>query len=198
MVDPVEWIGAATQVITLINPSSEAYVTATLSIKNSATDLYMGITISDLNFITQSGYLPMGDLFRFDFDNDHNGTRYSVNDDVLSVGANEPHFDDRFIDTNGNASATKDTYSGGTLDGVGAASRVTYLNHFELAHPLCSSDTHDFCLHAGDVVGFQMEYMDARDYQNYVAYRYPGPPWEAMSDIVIGSCQIIHLPVILK
>jgi hypothetical protein len=198
VVNPAEWIGAAIQDITLTSTSSGAHLTATLSIMNSATDLYMGITISDADFITQAEYLPMGDSFRIDFDNDHNGTRYTAGDDVLIVGAGEPHFGDAFIYTTTYSTAKYDTVNAGTLDGTGAASRVTDLNHFELVHPLCSGDIYDFCLHAGITVGFQLEYMNARAGQMFVSYRYPGPPWEDMSDIVIGPCQIIYLPLIRK
>jgi hypothetical protein len=202
-VDPAEWSGASSQTILMVSPGSAPQFTMTLHVMNSGTYLYIGITINDDEFSTLGQYLPKGDGFRIDFDNDHSGTLFSLGDDVLGLYAAYPQFEDNYIYISENRAATSDTDDGGTSDGIGAASRKDSLNHFELRHPLCSGDTHDFCLHAGDTVGFRVEYLDAEANGDFGGSQfYPGTGSTSEADIVIGTCSapdvFLFLPVIMR
>jgi hypothetical protein len=199
-VHAVEWSEAATQTFQMIRPGGADQFTASLYAMNSGNYLYLGITISDDEFSTHGLYLPLGDGFRIDFDNDHDGSLYALNDDVLVISAGSPQFHDNYVYVPVNGSATSDIEGGGTSDGSGAASRVNGLNHFELRHPLCSGDSLDFCLHANDTVGFRMEYLDAQANGDFGGTQfYPGSSINSEADIVIGDCSvadmIIYLPL---
>jgi len=172
-----------------------------LYVMNGGHYLYLGITINDDEFSTYGTFLPQGDGFRIDFDNDHSGSLFVPGDDVLSISAGSPQFQDNFILVS--ASSDADVNGGGTYDGFGAASRVGNLNHFELRHPLCSGDILDFCLHPGDVVGFRLEYLDAEADGSFGSSQlYPGSGATSEADIVIGTCSIpdwfIYLPLVQK
>jgi hypothetical protein len=200
-VNPVEWSTAATQTFQMVSPGGADPFTATLYVMNSGHFLYMGITINDDEFSTVGEFLPQGDGFRIDFDNDHSGTLFTLGDDVLSIVAGLPQFADNYIYAA--TSAQADTAGGGTSDGAGAASRVGELNHFELRHPLCSGDSLDFCLHPGDTVGFRLEYLDAQANGSFGSSQYfPSVTATSEADIVIGQCSIpdffIQLPLISR
>ncbi len=201
VVDEEEWSGAATRTFPMYSPSSAEPFTATLHVVNDGDYLYMGITINDDEFSTSGQFLPQGDGFRIDFDNDHSGSLFAQGDDVLSIGAGPPQFADSYITTD--TSSSSDALHGGTTDGSGAASRVGNLNHFELKHPLCSGDSLDFCLHPGDTVGFRLEYLDAEANGSFGGSQlYPGSGATAEADIVIGTCFTfdwsVFLPLIRK
>jgi hypothetical protein len=170
---------------------------------NSGTDLYMGITINDDEFTTIGKFLPQGDGFRIDFDNDLSGSLFTLGDDVLGINAGPPQFGDGYIYNTEFHSAQSDDKGGGTVDGAGAASRVGDLNHFELLHPLCSGDALDFCLHPGDSVGFRLEYLDAVSLEEFGGSQFfPGSLNTSEASIVIGQCStpgaLIFLPLIIR
>jgi hypothetical protein len=197
IVNPVEWSGASTKTFQMINPNTQKVLEVTLRVKNDSNFLYLGLMINDDEFSTQAEFLPRGDIFRIDFDNDHNGSLFAVGDDNLSISAGSPQFEDGYIV--GGTSAADDTSGGGTSDGIGAASRQSNLNHFELKHPLCSGDQRDFCLHPGDVVGFRLEYLDASASGTFDgSYFYPGPEVTSIADIIIADCSFIYLPHVSK
>ncbi len=203
VVNTVEWSSASTQTFQMYSPSSADPFTATLYVMNSEFFLDLGITINDDEFSTIGTWLPQGDGFRIDFDNDHSGSLFALGDDVLSITAGLPQFEDAYIYVSATKSATSDVNGGGTSDGVGAASRVGDLNHFELRHPLCSGDSLDFCLHPTDTVGFRLEYLDAEADGSFGGSQlFPGSGSTSEADIVIGQCSIydlfIHLPLIQK
>jgi hypothetical protein len=204
IIDPAEWISASVQTFQMINPGVGDPFTATLYVMNSGYYLYMGITINDDEFSTYGNYLPQGDGFRIDFDNDHSGSLFALNDDVLSISAGAPQFRDNYIDGDPTPSSSDvDVNGGGTIDGMGAASRVSELNHFELRHPLCSGDALDFCLHPADVVGFRLEYLDAQADGSFGGTQFfPDHYDTSIEDIVIGSCSVVdlytYLPYIRK
>lgn len=150
--NPAEWSGASAQTFQMVNPGNQQVLEATLRVMNDKNFLFLGLTINDDEFTTQAQFLPGGDAFRIDFDNDHSGSLFAVGDDNLFIQAGNPQFSDQYIAEG--TSAAADTTGGGTSDGTGAASRQGSLNHFELKHPLCSGDQRDFCLHPGDIVGF--------------------------------------------
>jgi hypothetical protein len=197
-----EWSSASTQTYQMI-PSGGAVdpFTATLYVMNSGYYLYMGVTINDDEFSTSGTWLPQGDMIRIDFDNDHNGSLFALNDDSLAVQAGLPQFDDWFIRIDHTASSDADY--GGSSDGTGAASRVGDLNHFELRHLLCSGDELDFCLHPASIVGFRLEYLDAQADGSFGGSQYyPGNTDTSIADIVIGTCTApdlyIYLPLLRK
>jgi hypothetical protein len=203
-VDPVEWQDASTQTFPMVSPGGADPFTATLYVMNGGYSLYMGITINDDEFTPAGEYLPQGDGFRIDFDNDHSGSLFAQGDDVLGIAAGFPQFDDRFIPGLPNPSTSyKDSEHGGTTDGTGAASRIGGLNHFELKHALCSADSHDFCLHPTALVGFRLEYLDAQADGSFGGSQYfPDHANTSEADIVIGQCAMpdafLYLPLIKK
>ncbi len=202
-VDAIEWSSASRQTFQMLSPGSAAPLTATLYVMNTDSDLYLGITINDDEFTTVGTWLPQGDGFRIDFDNDHSGTLFALGDDVLDISAGYPQFEDAYIYNPATKSARSDVDGGGTSNGVGAASRVGGLNHFELRHPLCSGDSLDFCLHANDVVGFRLEYLDAEADGSFGGSRFfPGSTNTSEAEIVIGECAMpgffVYLPFLMK
>jgi hypothetical protein len=187
----------------MYSPSAADPFTATLYVMNSGHDLYLGIAINDDEFSTAGTWLPQGDGFRIDFDNDHSGSLFALGDDVLNISAGSPQFADEYIYNAPTKSARSDVEGGGTSDGAGAARRVGGLNHFEARHPLCSGDALDFCLHPGDSVGFRLEYLDAEGDGSFGGSQfYPGSATTSEADIVIGQCSagysFIYLPFIEK
>jgi len=203
IVNPGEWSSAATQTFQMYSPGSATPFTATLYVMNSGHNLYIAITINDDEFSTVGQWLPQGDGFRIDFDNDHSGTLFALGDDVLTISAGMPQFGDNFIIAG--TSSPADAEHGGTSDGSGATSRVGNLNHFELRHPLCSGDALDFCLHAGSVVGFRLEYLDAEANGSFGSSQFfPGASNTSEAAIVIGTCPVsefnifVFLPFIQK
>ena len=203
IVDPSEWVSASVQTFQMVPSGSADPFTATLYVMNSGYYLYMGITINDDEFTTSGTWLPKGDSFRIDFDNDHSGSLFELNDDVLDIAAGSPQFHDNYLYAVPTKSSHEDVLGGGTTDGAGAASRVGVLNHFELRHPLCSGDALDFCLHPADIVGFRLEYLDAEGDGSFGGSQlYPGTQATSIEDIVIGNCSaadlFTYLPFIKK
>ncbi len=184
----------------MVHPNSPVPFTATLYVMNSNNYLYMGITINDDELSTTGQYLPKGDGFRIDFDNDHGGTLSSLNDDVLGIAAGLPQFDDGYIYNSSSSSSRSDVQGGGTMDGAGAVTRVGNLNHFELKHPLCSGDPLDFCITptTSNTVGFRLEYLDAEANGTFGSSQYyPGAGDTSEADIVVGNCTLADLFIFL-
>ena len=203
VVNQGEWSTASAQSFTMVSPGGAPPFSATLYVMNSANNLYLGITINDDEFSTYAEFLQGGDGFRIDFDNDNSGTLFTLNDDALVIAAAAPHFYDDYLYNPAGPSITSDTDGGGTLDGVGSASRLGDLNHFELKHPLCSGDALDFCLQPGDTVGFRLEYLDAQANGTFGSSQFfPGTSDTSEADILIAQCSIselvLHLPLLLR
>ncbi len=59
---------------------------------NSRSFLYIGITINDDEFTSYADFLPYGDIFIIIFDDDHSGSLFQLNDNVLSLVAGSPNF----------------------------------------------------------------------------------------------------------
>ncbi len=191
-VNALEWTTAASQTFQMIVPGAGTPFTGTLSVMNGAYYLYYALTINDNELSSSATYLPKGDTVSIVFDNDHSGTLFHVNDDILSISAGTPHFEDHYIvGTPVPTSNHNDTLGGGASNGAGAVQRITGLNHFEGKHPLCSGDTLDFCLHPGDTVGFRIEYLDAEADGSFGGSQlFPGQSSTDEADIVIGDCAI--------
>ena len=200
VIEADEWSSAITQTFQMTPGGSADPLTATLYVMNGGYYLYIGVTINDDEFTPTGQYLPWGDGFRIDFDNDHSGSLFALYDDVLDINAGLPQFNDRHLYGGSVPSSSGlDVDYGGTSDGSGAASRVSNLNHFELRHPLCSGDALDFCLHPGDVIGFRIEYMDAEGDGSFGGSQfYPGTEDTSTADIVIGACTVADFRVYLS
>lgn len=203
VVKPGEWNGASRKTFAMVNPSGGNSFTATLYVMNGVGGLYLGITIDDDELSTVGEWLPQGDSFRIDFDNDHSGTLFALGDDVLSAAAGAPQFQDSYIVDPANQSARSDADAGGTENGLAAASRVGGLNHFEVRHPLCSGDSLDFCLSPGDTVGFRLEYLDAQADGAFGSSQcYPGSGSTAEADIIVAHCAPLdfrrYLPLVKR
>ena len=191
VVTSTEWGAAVERTVQTINP----VFNVTLRVMNDATNLYLGITINDDEFSTSGKRVALGDTFRIDFDDDHDGVLFEAGEDVLTVNARSPQFGDTFLSPTLDSPnrAASDEVGGGTTDGAGAATRLEGLNHFEISHPLCSGDARDFCVQAGDVVGFRLEYLDAEADGSF-----GGPalfPGNNVADIVIAASLIEELPL---
>jgi hypothetical protein len=203
VVNAAEWSGASRRTYQMVRSGAGQPFTATLYVMNGATNLYLGLTVDDDEFSTVATWLPQGDGFRIDFDNDHSGSLFALGDDVLDISAGSPQFADNYIYNSASHSARSDVDGGGAADGAGAASRVGGLNHFELRHPLCSGDSLDFCLHATGTVGFRLEYLDAEADGSYGGSQfYPGYGDTSEAEIWIGQCsapeRFIYLPLVVK
>ncbi len=204
VINPGEWSSASKQTFQMYSPGSEAPLTATLYVMNSGYYLYLGITVNDDEFSDYGQYLPDGDTFRIDFDNDHSGSLFALGADVLNISAGFPQFRDNYICGQPASSSTRlDVQGDGASDGGGAAGRTGNLNHFELRHPLCSGDSLDFCLHPADTVGFRLEYFDAEADGSFGGSQsFPGSSATSEADIVIGQCSgsdlFIYLPLVQK
>ena len=200
-VQALEWQDAYSQTIQLHSGGVPEPFTATVRVMNTANNLYLGITINDDEFTFQAQYLPRGDGFRIDFDNDNSLTLFTMDDDVLNANAGFPQFRDSYITgTPSPSTSAEDVHDGGTEDGDGAAWRYVDLNHFEIKHPLCSGDKKDFCLFPDDKVGFRLEYFDAKGDGSFGgSFLYPGSSATDQADIEISVCNIpdlyIYLPL---
>ena len=201
-ISTIEWSNAATLTVPMITSAPVPYTT-TLYVMNSANYLYLGYTINDEEFSPRAEYLPEGDTFLTNFDNDLSGSIYELENNVLSLSAGVPQYEDRYI-YNLPSSNQSDPEGGGTMDGIGVANRVDSLNHFEIEFPLCSGDTLDFCLHPTDVTGFRLEYLDAEADESFGgSHLFPGTTESSMAELVIGDCstvpdQFIYLPMVRR
>ena len=97
VINPAEWSSAATKSFQMVNPNKQQVFQVTLRILNDTDFLYLGLTINDDEFSTQAEFLPQGDAFRIDFDNDHSGSLFAVGDDTLIIQAGSPQFYDGYI-----------------------------------------------------------------------------------------------------
>ena len=98
-------------------------------------------------------------------------------------------------------SSTEDTDDGGQNNGVGRVSRQGDYNHFELSFPLCSGDSHDFCLTPGSVFGLKIKYDDLHYDGGVVpegASSYPDSGLDDLVTIEILSTIDSFLPLILR
>ena len=198
-----EWSGASRRTFQMRGSGMANALTATLCVMNDGRDLYLAITINDDEYTTVGTWLPQGDGFRIDFDNDHSGSLFALGDEVLDVSAGLPQWEDCHICLSASTSARADVDGGGTSDGAGAASRLNGLNHFELRHPLCSGDSKDFCLSAADTVGFRLEYLDAQADGSFGGSQFfPGSGNSSEAEIVVGHClaphRLAYLPLVRK
>ena len=127
--------------------------TAQLYVRNSGTDLYVAVFLSEPN---ASG----GDTLELDFDTDHDGNATPGGEDALRYnnGTVDLYWQgaDWAADSAQQGSAVRAAVSGG----------YTY----EFSKPLNAGDSQDMSIPAGATIGFRIETWDA-DVSEY--YRYP-------------------------
>jgi hypothetical protein len=203
-VSAFEWISATTLTFQLVPVGAADVFTGTFHMMNGGAYLYFGFTINDNEYVTSAQYLIGGDSIRIDFDNDHSGSLYTIGDNVLFTYAGAPPFADySIVGVPAPSSAANDLLNGGSKDGQGASQRIANLNHFELRTPLCSGELLDFCLKAGDTVGFRLEYFDGGANGSFEgSHVYPDSGPNAEADLTIGACNIpdwlVFLPLTLN
>lgn len=170
-----EWERAASASFTITiggNPYS-----ATFYVMNDATTLYIAMKIADDDFN------PDADGVAVYFDNDNDGS-FEAGDDGILLVAGATGFVDRFHQP---PMMALDITDGGTTDGSGACAAHAGYNHFELSHPLNSTDdAHDFSLGPMSTVGFTTLYADDGVGQEY----WPAtatPDATAWGDIVVAT-----------
>lgn len=154
-VEASEWADADTAAFGPITVGAQT-ITGTFYVMNDGTNLYMAMVINGDDDFTS------GDGFRAYFDNDNGGeTTLEQGDDYIAAW-DSSSFGDAFYDTVAMIAADDSPSFGGTVDGQAAGSRQGSSNHFELSHPLDSTDNnYDFSLSAGDSVGFAIQvYVD--------------------------------------
>jgi Bacterial Ig domain len=135
----------------------------TLYVKHDAAALYIALVVAD------SPPSPSGNCcaatFYFESDNDkvggHDGVK-EQNDDAVSVTAGSGSNNKNDLFWTGTA-YQEDRKNGGSpdIEGRSAFDKSTKNMVIELRHPLCSGDTRDFCAHAGDTLGFTLDYFAA-------------------------------------
>ena len=196
IIDPIEWSNAGSISFTLLDfldgnelknyPIGPSPLSGTLYVMNDELNLYVGATFDDVA-------LTSDDDFSISFDDDHDGLLeafppygYPTNgggEDCLAVRGSGALEDSYIVSPLG-------TYITSAFDPVstdlaGAFSRVGSLSHFELSHPLDSTDdNHDFSLSAGDTIGFTIGYHD-----DAIGELHVWPTW------VYGTCAGLSPPL---
>jgi len=183
VISPGEWDDAATAIFTLQTPESHE---AILYVKNDMENLYMLFILRDEEY---DQFPPEGgpcDYVSINFDNDHDGVRWTVGDDDMFIRGDGGYIYDGFYRTDGGWEP--DTSDGGTddMNGVVTHSNPSGLGDytFEFSHALDSmDDAHDFSLEKGSTVGFQINYGDGASPGTYHDFW----PSGSTADIVIAE-----------
>ncbi len=153
---PGEWANATALNFAANVPAADGGGTTpvTLYVMNDAASLYLALKIARGSIGSGGGTNVV-----FEFDNDHSGGPAPAEGDdavVFNIGFFGPLFIDLYRTLQPPLLRTDNVF-GGTADGSGAGSNDGAFTYFELSHPLDGADdTHDFSLHPGDVVGFNM------------------------------------------
>ncbi len=159
---------------------------------NDLSNLYIAISISDSS--------PGDDYIGVFFDNNHNGNWPDVSpgEDAV-VFFPPPAFYDLYESS---AGTNNDVNDGGTSDGSGARGTTASTNVFEFSHPLCSGDSHDFCLSAGQTVGFAVRYFHdgvfTGDWPAPVEHGSSASRWAdiVVAEVAILSAWAVRTPII--
>jgi hypothetical protein len=171
-----EWEKAASVSFTITiggNPYAAIFY-----VMNTETTLYVALKIADDDLNADQ------DAFAVYFDNDNDGS-FEAGDDGILLVAGATGFVDRFLQP---PMMALDITDGGTTDGSGACAAHAGYNHFELSHPLNSTDdAHDFSLGPMMTVGFTTLYADDGVGQEYWPAAAAIPDATGWADIVIAS-----------
>jgi len=151
-----EWVDADTTTFGPFTAGSYT-ITGTLYMMNNDTTLFVAVEVNGDDDLVNGDWVWIG------FDNDNGGeVSHEVGDDGMWVFHMTPLASDYFY----GPSWQSDTNDGGTREVVGGAGRHSGVNHFEISHPLdTSDDAHDFSLSNDDIVGFCLDlYIDNLSY----------------------------------
>jgi hypothetical protein len=148
---PAEWAGSTAYSLTF------GSIPATVRFERTATDLYVGVVVQDLN----PGSVPSLAVY---FDNNHDGVKNAGDDvwiDAVGLAGQDFFYSPTSIPPGGpgGASHYSDAVDSGTIETTSAGSGTSGAVTFEIRHPLCSSDTaHDICASAGQTLGVDFQY----------------------------------------
>ncbi len=157
-----------------------------LYVMNDNINLYLAIEIYDEDW-------HWDDRVVFNFDNDHDGNQSAGDNHLSVIGWN--FFQDAYFPSLGvPLDDINDGVSPGVNDGVGATQFTgetsgSGTHVFEVAYPLNSSDDlHDFSLKIGDVVGFNVLYLDRNGFLGSDGWpTYTWDNWSEMADVRIAG-----------
>jgi hypothetical protein len=157
---PGEWDRAARLDVPVLLPRHDGggAFTATVYVMNDAQNLYLALR-------APLAATPENLLFTFDNDNDR---VFVEGHDALGLSP-ASELGDWYYTTQspcqpGFFCLVPDEFGGGRADGSGAVGMASDHVVYELAHPLDTGDPLDFALHAGDEVGFRVQYsITSRD-----------------------------------
>jgi len=146
---PGEWNTAAVHVFQAAVPGGGT-VPGELRVMNDSSNLYFGVRLGTTAPTTSVA---------FGFDNDHDGLSPEEGDDGLAFGDLVAGFDTVRSGRGGCPAGAmcgfRDPELGGTTDGAGMRTVQGGDTHFELWHPLDSTDdANDFSVRSGDLLGF--------------------------------------------
>jgi hypothetical protein len=199
-IDPAEWASADSVSFTTEGP---AEISGTFYVMQSDTELYLGVSLADDEFNQEYLYGLYGDTIFFDFDDDNSGSLYGIGENRFISNAYAPWHEDSYFytDDSGGYSYEDTSQPGGVNNGDGRAARNSDLNMYEVAYPLCSGDTYDFCLHPADVVGLRVKYYDVyrlnEELLGQVGF-FPGQNLDSLVLIHISEIKNCYLPFIMK
>jgi len=200
LIDPIEWANADSVSFTT---EGVAEIAGTFYVMQSDTELYLGVSLADDEFNQEYLYGLYGDTILFDFDDDNSGSLYEIGENRFISYAYSPWYKDTFFYTDdpGGYSYEDTSQPGGVNNGDGRAARNSDLNMYEVAYPLCSGDTYDFCLHPADVVGLRVKYYDiyrvGDSFLGSVGF-FPGQNLDSLILIHISEVNNCYLPLIMK
>jgi hypothetical protein len=183
-----EWRTAAKADFNITTP--DGIYNATIYVMNDYENLYLAAKITDDDLGTD---ISTYDLFRFNFDNDHDGASEKGDDGLFCWSIPGLLYD---VFNNETTGWPGDNQDGGTKDGFHAVSGDGIYNYFECFHPLDSADdAHDFSLKIGDTVGFCIFYYDNATYiGSWPSFPHPSN-WH---DIKIASPNIYQGDLVLS
>jgi hypothetical protein len=199
-IDPAEWANADSVSFTTEGP---AEITGTFYVMQSNTMLYLGVSLADDELNQEYWYGLYGDTIFFDFDDDNSGSLYEIGENRFVSYAYSPWFSDDFFHTDNSAgfSSPDTSQPGGVNNGDARAARNSDLNMYEVAYPLCSGDSYDFCLHPADIVGLRVKYYDIyRQGDSLLASVgfFPGQNLDSLALIHVREISNNYLPLIMK
>ncbi|MDX6451041.1 MAG: large repetitive protein [Gaiellaceae bacterium] len=174
-ITPAEWAGATAYSLTF------GSIPATVRFERTATDLYIGVVVTDLSPGTSPG------LSAF-FDNDHDGLRELGDDAWLSfIGLAQDFFYSPTGFAPGGAGYYNDSVGGGPSDTVASATSGSGGVTFEIQHPLCSGDSaHDICATVGQTLGVDFQYQPTVGFFDAPGTN-PADPSAGWGDLLLAS-----------
>ena len=173
-------------------------IRGTLYMMNNASHLFMAVQIKGDDDLTDED-----DAIEFFFDNDNGKeTTHEQGDDGLALrqSSSLPDPFDWYWDSS--SLWSYDTGDTGENNVTGDLSRTASENHFEVTHPLDSTDDdHDFSLSEGDTVGFQLSLrIDTGNYylgdwglgvtdnpSTFANYTVASPPSYSLSALAVSA-----------